>query len=150
MAKTLFRKETANKIIERVNRLQPANKALWGEMNATEMLLHANLCNAEIFQPIMPAKRTTLKQYLLRILALYIAPRFKKGIKGDAKKETVGKIDVSDFEQQKRRFIELINRFPENKGELTLPHIAFGNISTKEWGIAAYKHMDHHLRQFGV
>ena len=150
MEKTLFSKATANNIIERVNRLQPGNKARWGEMNATEMLFHSNLCNEEIFQPGMPAKKTTFKQYMLRILALYIVPNFKKGIRGDAKKETVGKIDVKDFEQQRRKFIELINRFPDHKGELTLPHIAFGNISTAEWGIAAYKHMYHHLRQFGV
>lgn len=150
MKKTLFHKATANDIIERVNRLQPDKKAIWGEMNATEMLLHSNLCNEEIFQPVTSAKTTTFKQYMLRILALYIAPNFKKGIKGDAKKETVGRIDVKEFEQQRQRFIELINRFPNHKGDLTLPHIAFGNISTKEWGIAAYKHMDHHLRQFGV
>ena len=110
-------------------------------MNATEMLLHANLCNEEIFQPIAPFKKTTVKQYLLRLLALYIAPNFKKGIKGDAKKETIGKVEVKEFEQLKKRFIELINRFPEHKGELTLPHIAFGNISTKQWGIAAYNNI---------
>lgn len=150
MEKTLFSRATANNIIERVHKLQPDNKAQWGKMNATEMLLHANLCNEEIFQPIVPSKKTTVKQYLLRLLALYIAPNFKKGIKGDAKKETIGKVEVKEFEQLKKRFIELINRFPEHKGELTLPHIAFGNISTKQWGIAAYKHMDHHLRQFGV
>ena len=150
MEKTLFNRATANHIVERVNRLKPINKPRWGKMNATEMLYHSNLCNEEIFQPILPTKKTTVKQYLLRLIALYIAPNFKKGIKGDTKKETVGKIDVKDFEQQKRKFIELINRFPEHKGELTLPHIAFGNISTKEWGVAAYKHIDHHLRQFGV
>jgi len=150
MEKTLFNKATANNIIERVNRLQPGNKAKWGAMNATEMLMHANLCNEEIFEPIAPTKKTTIKQYLLRIIALYIAPNFKKGIKGDTRKETIGKISAAAFEQQKKKFIQLINRFPEHKGELTLPHIAFGNISTKQWGIAAYKHMDHHLRQFGV
>ena len=150
MKKTLFNKETVDNIIERVNNLQPDNKARWGEMNATEMLFHSNLCNEEIFQPILPSEKTTMKQYLLRILALYIVPNFKKGIKGDVKKETVGKIRREDFTRQKGRFIELVNRFAEHKGELTLPHIAFGNISTKEWGMAAYKHMDHHLRQFGV
>ena len=150
MKKNLLFKEAAKSIIERVNNLQPTSKAQWGTMNATEMLLHANLCNEEIFQDIVPTKKTTVKQYLLRIVALYIAPNFKKGIKGDAKKETIGKIDASQFEKQKRKFIELIKYFPEHAEAITLPHIAFGNISTREWGIAAYKHMDHHLRQFGV
>ncbi len=87
MEKTLFSRATANFIIERVNKLQPNDKAKWGKMNATEMLLHANLCNEEIFQPIAPSKKTTVKQYLLRLLALYIAPNFKKGIKGDPRKK---------------------------------------------------------------
>jgi hypothetical protein len=148
MKKNLLYQEAAERIIQRVQRLEPTSKAQWGSMNATEMLLHANLCNEEIFENIRPGKRTTVKQYLLRILALYIAPNFKKGVKGDVKKETVGRIADRHFEEQKKKFIELIQRFPEHKGPITLPHIAFGNISKNEWGIAAYKHMDHHLRQF--
>ena len=150
MKKNLLYQTAADNIIARVQKLQPTSKAQWGTMNATEMLLHANLCNQEVFEDIVPVKRTTVKQYLLRILALYIAPHFKKGVKGDVRKETAGKIDAAQFEEQKARFIELINRYPNHKAPLTLPHIAFGNISTKEWGIAAYKHMDHHLRQFSV
>ena len=150
MKKNLLYNDAAKSIISRVKNLQATNKNVWGTMNATEMLLHVNLCNEEIFDNSTSAKRTTFKQYLLRIIALYIAPNFKKGIKGDIKKETLGKIDALEFDKQKARFIELVKRFPEHKGPLTLPHIAFGNISTNQWGIAAYKHMDHHLRQFGV
>jgi hypothetical protein len=148
--KNLLYPEAAAHLITRVQNLQPDSPAQWGSMNATEMLLHANICNAEIFEDIEPIHKTTIKQFLLRILALYIAPNFKKGVKGDPKNDTKGKIDVMQFEAQKARFIELVQRFPQHKGPLTLPHIAFGNISTREWGIAAYKHMDHHLRQFGV
>jgi hypothetical protein len=150
MRKNLFAKQAAGQIIDRVKQLQPDSKAVWGKMNATEMLLHCNLCNKQIFEGGIITQKTTLKQYLLRILALYIAPNFKKGINGDPENETVGIIAASQFEQQKERFIQLICRFPDHQSVLTLPHIAFGNISTKQWGIAAYKHMDHHLRQFGV
>lgn len=150
MKKNLLYQQTADSIIERAKKLKPDNKAGWGEMNATEMLLHANLCNEEIFMPVTSRRSTTFKQYLLRVIALYFAPHFKKGIKGDKQKETTGKIDNSKFEEQRERFIALIKKFPQYKQPITLSHIAFGNISTREWGIAAYKHMDHHLRQFGV
>lgn len=149
-ANNLLYDEAATEIIERVKKLQPGTPALWGRMNATEMLLHSNLCNSEIFEPVKPQKPTTPKQFLLRLLALYIAPKFKRGVAGDRAKETAGKGSIVDFEKEKERFIILIKHFVNYKGELTLPHIAFGNISTNEWGIAAYKHMDHHLRQFGV
>ena len=150
MSKNLFDSETAQQIIDRVQKLQPTSKARWGSMNATEMLLHANMCNEEIFSGAQPAGKTTYKQYLLRILALYIAPKFKKNIKGDGLKETTGKIDAASFKMQQQQFMQLIRRFPQHKDPVKLTHIAFGNISTNEWGIAAYKHMDHHLRQFGV
>ena len=150
MKKNLLYPEAAESIIGRVRELKAENKARWGKMTPTEMLLHANLCNEEIFAGLKPTKRTTVKQYLLRVLALYIAPNFKKNVRGDIKKETVGTITEKGFEEQKSKFVELIGRFPEHSGPLTPPHVAFGNISTTEWGIAAYKHMDHHLRQFGV
>lgn len=150
MKKNLLYQPATDSILERVKKLQSGSKAVWGKMNATEMLLHANLCNEEIFAPVTSHQSTSLKQYLLRIIALYLAPHFKKGIKGDSKKETIGKIETSKFEEQKEKFISLIKKFPENKQPITFYHIAFGNITTREWGIALYKHMDHHLRQFGV
>ncbi|HEU4632978.1 MAG TPA: DUF1569 domain-containing protein [Flavisolibacter sp.] len=150
MKKNLLYPEVAQQIIERVQRLQATSKAQWGKMNATEMLLHCNLCNEQIFKGEAFVKRTTARQYLLRLLALYVAPHFKKGIRGDAKNETKGRIGVWEFESQKQRFTENIGRFLLQKEPLRLPHIAFGNLSTGQWGIAAYKHMDHHLRQFGV
>jgi len=29
-------------------------------------------------------------------------------------------------------------------------HPLFGRLSFREWGVATYKHTDHHLRQFGA
>ncbi len=114
------------------------------------MLLHCNSCNREILEGQRDDRKTTVKQFLLRILALYVAPQFKKGIKGEKHHNTKGRIDHSAFDRERMEFINLINKFSVNTKKLTLSHPAFGNISTNEWGIAAYKHMDHHLRQFGV
>lgn len=150
MKKNLLDKSSADSISARAEKLSLTNKALWGEMNVTEMLYHCNLCNKEILEEDRGNKKTTFKQYLLRILALYIAPTFKKGIKGEDKNVTKGKIQNAEFEKQKAEFIHVVNQFPVNKRQLTLTHPAFGNISTNQWGIAAYKHMDHHLRQFGA
>jgi hypothetical protein len=47
--------------------------------------------------------------------------------------------------------IELTNKLgtlPE--GHKCLDHPFFGKMSAKEWATIAHKHMDHHLRQFGV
>lgn len=150
MKKNLLYKNSAQSIIKRVERLTPNHKNLWGRMNAIEMLMHCNSCNREIFEEKRGNSKTSLKQYFLRILALYIAPNFTKGIASERKHITKGKVFHTGFEEAKNEFIQLITRFPLNQQKLTLTHPAFGNISTKQWGIAAYKHMDHHLRQFGI
>ena len=150
MKNNLLKITAAEAIIQRVERLKPDSVNLWGEMNATEMLLHCNSCNKQIFEAERDGKKTTVKQLLLRLLALYIAPNFKKDIKSEPSHITKGKISSSEFDKQKAEFIKLIRQFPSNKKPMTLTHPAFGNISTNEWGIAAYKHMDHHLQQSGV
>jgi hypothetical protein len=150
MKKNLLNAQSAEHLVSRVNKLEAHSLQLWGEMNATEMLLHCNSCNNQILTVGRGMQKTSFKQYLLRILALYIAPAFKKGLKSEHTHITKGKIDARAFEEQKQEFIRLVTIFPTIKKELTLTHPAFGNISTKQWGIAAYKHMDHHLRQFGV
>lgn len=150
MKKNLFNASAVENIKKRVALLQADQPALWGKMNATEMLLHCNSCNREILEKERGDKKTTFKQLMLRWLALYIAPRFMKGIQSEPHHITTGKIEASQFAAQKEVFLSLIHQLHATQKPLTLTHPAFGNISTNEWGIAAYKHMDHHLRQFGV
>lgn len=150
MKKNLLNRETADFIIARVQNLSAIHQPQWGTMTASEMLLHCNSCNRQILEESRGQEKTSIKQYALRILALYIASDFKKNIQGEPRHETKGKTEDSDFEKYRKEFIHLIDQFPSNPRILTLSHPAFGNISTQEWGIAAYKHMDHHLRQFGV
>ena len=150
MKKNLLESSASEQLIERVKKLTPTNTQRWGEMNATEMLLHCNICNRQILDESRGDEKSSIKQYLLRILALYIAPNFKRGIKSEERNISKGKIDDSHFEEQKNVFIQIMKDFPHHVKPMTLTHPAFGNISSVEWGIAAYKHMDHHLRQFGV
>jgi hypothetical protein len=60
--------------------------------------------------------------------------------------------DDRDFESERRRLTDIINRFcelgPENASKQT--HSFFGRLSGEEWGFLMYKHLDHHFRQFGA
>ncbi|WP_185290640.1 DUF1569 domain-containing protein [Chryseobacterium lactis] len=150
MKKNLLNRKTADFIIARVQNLSAIHKSQWGSMTVCEMLLHCNSCNRQILEESRGQEKTSVKQYVLRILALYIASDFKKNIQGELRHNTKGETNDADFERYRDEFIHLVKKFPENIRPLTLSHPAFGNISTQEWGIAAYKHMDHHLRQFGV
>jgi hypothetical protein len=59
--------------------------------------------------------------------------------------------DQRDLHQEGERLLGLVERFASGKaGCTTHPHTFFGYLSPDEWGILMYKHIDHHLRQFGV
>ena len=60
--------------------------------------------------------------------------------------------DARDFNKEKEELVALINAFhhggPEKVGRF--PHPMFGSFTPQQWGMSMYKHLDHHLQQFGV
>jgi LPS sulfotransferase NodH len=60
--------------------------------------------------------------------------------------------DQRDLDQERERIVVLMDRFTAagRTGCTTHPHSFFGRITPDEWAILMYKHLDHHLRQFGV
>lgn len=150
MRKNLFDKNAANEIISRIKKLEVSQSAKWGEMNPTEMLYHCNLANMQILEGEQDYIKPSFKQKLLRFLSLHIVPQFPKNLKGAAVNDTHGRIDAGRFDEQKNRFIEIITAFPARNKPVRLVHPSFGYLSTKQWGVAAWMHMDHHLRQFGI
>jgi hypothetical protein len=150
MKRNLLDRQAAELIISRALKLHSASKPLWGRMNVQEMLLHCNLCNRQLLHGQDVNMHTGLKQKALKFLSLYVVPVFPKNLKGAEKNDTVGKVIPGDFDGQLQQFTGLIMAIAMHKETIRLHHIAFGKLTTKEWGIAAWKHMDHHLRQFGV
>jgi hypothetical protein len=60
--------------------------------------------------------------------------------------------DKRDLEIERKRLSGLIDRFVAAgpSGCTKHPHSFFGRLTPDEWAILMYKHLDHHLRQFGV
>lgn len=60
-------------------------------------------------------------------------------------------LDKRDFLEEKHKLVSLVNDFHEERVKKTRdPHPAFGHLTYDQWGQVQYKHLDHHLRQFGV
>jgi len=57
-----------------------------------------------------------------------------------------------DLDTERTRLLALIDRFTTSgpRGCTKNPHSFFGLLTPDEWAILMYKHLDHHLRQFGV
>ena len=53
---------------------------------------------------------------------------------------------------QKTGLIAHIRQFSEGGAAKCTPHPHpfFGKLTSEEWGIGMYKHLDHHFRQFGA
>lgn len=150
MKKSLRNNDCAEDLVRRVQALKAEAAPLWGRMNATEMLLHCNVVNEHLLNAPPHRKGTRLKQYIGRWLVLYLLPAFPKNARTPARNDTKGKIDPAAFGAERTKFITLIRQFPQHTKPIRLPHPYFGDLDTRQWGLAGWKHMDHHLRQFGV
>jgi len=60
--------------------------------------------------------------------------------------------DERDFGKERQRLSGLIDKFAAGgaAGCTKHPHTFFGKLTPQQWAILMYKHLDHHLRQFGV
>ena len=145
--KNLFDANVKNEIIGRINALSPQSQAQWGKMNVAQMLAHCQ----------MPLGVATGKHKLKRNFFLsLIGPLFKKQLFNDIPFKKNLPTDKSfiianpqGVEKEKLLLIDLINNFSETSmsGE---PHPFFGKLSKEEWSKGTWKHLDHHLTQFGV
>ena len=134
-------------IINRINSLKPESKPVWGKMTSAQMMAHCIEGLRGAFG------ETNLKRTLMGKLFGKMAKKsimsdkpFKQGLPTD--KSFIIK-DERKFEEEKSKLIGYIKRF--NSGSLTKnTHPFFGNMTTDEWDKLMAKHIDHHLRQFGV
>lgn len=146
----LFDQSTYNEIIERMNKLTPASKAKWGKMNVAQMLAHCK----EAFK--VPLSEKKLPRMFMGMLLgwmikskLYNEEPWKKNL------PTAPNFIIRDereFDKEKEGLTELVNRFfhAGPGGISRYPHPFFGKFTPEQWGKGMYKHLDHHLNQFGV
>lgn len=148
--KSLFDPAVTREMIDRINKLTRDSKPLWGKMTVAQMLAHMQ-------PPLRVALgEQHLKKGLMGFLFGSIAKRqmvnetpFKKNL------PTAPSFLVKEeknFEEEKNKLTYLVKRFSnEPRHSLdTRVHPFFGKLSADEWNILHWKHLDHHLRQFGV
>jgi hypothetical protein len=148
--KNIYEQSVLEEIKERINKLTPQSQALWGKMNVSQMLAH---CSATV--EAATGDRKHPRMLLGRILGPIAKPSFT-GPKPFAKSTPTAKeftiTHQPDFEHEKNKLVDLVQRFSSGGAEkcTTHPHMFFGKLTPEEWSIGMYKHLDHHLRQFGV
>jgi hypothetical protein len=148
--KTILDPEIHNELLSRLANLTPEAAPQWGQMSPSQMMEHT----ARVLD--MATGRKPMKQIFLGKALSWI---FKKEFLGDKpfkpNRPTGPDFKIKeqpDFEATRIRLSELVAEF-HNLGESGLDgnvHAFFGPLTGKQWGETQYKHLDHHLRQFGV
>jgi hypothetical protein len=148
----IFTKEVSNRIIERINKLTPESERQWGKMDVAKMLAHCNVAYEMIYEP---DKHPKPKFPMSLILKFFVKPM----VTGDKppKKDSptapqfIMKSD-KDFDAERARLIDYINRTTElGEGHFDGKEShSFGALNKNQWSNMLYKHLDHHLTQFGV
>lgn len=145
--KNLFDASVKEDIINRINKLSPQSPALWGKMNVSQMLAHCQMPLG-----VATGKHTLKGSFLLKL----VGPLFKKQLFNEVPFKRNLPTDKSfiianpqEFEKEKQNLVDMVNSFSATtmSGE---PHPFFGKLSKEEWSRGTWKHLDHHLQQFGV
>ena len=149
--KNIFQTEATDELIGRINKLTPDSPALWGKMNVAQMLAHCCVSYEMVYDNIHKAPNGFLKlilKWFVKESVVGDKPYKKNGQTAPAFIITTAK----DFEKEKARLIAYIEK-TRDLGESFFDQkesLSFGRLTVAQWNNMFYKHLDHHLSQFGV
>ncbi|MDQ8147581.1 MAG: hypothetical protein P3A31_06745 [Gemmatimonadota bacterium] len=144
---TIFDSAARQQLLTRLDRLAPTATPRWGRMTAPQMVSHLiesyRFGAGELTLPlwVVPFRP------IVRWVALYVLP-FPKAAPAApqllARAPDAWATDVAALRERIARFA------PPPVGTSRPPHPIFGVMRDADLGVLAYKHTDHHFRQFGV
>lgn len=149
--KNLFDVVLANQIKQRTDRLRTDSERQWGKMTVAQAISH---CGSALEMALGETRPP--RALIGRLIGSAIKPKvlgddeqFRRN-SGTAKELLVS--GERDLDAERARLCSLIDRFVSGGPTVctTHPHPFFGSLTPAEWAVLMYKHLDHHLRQFGV
>lgn len=148
---TLFNQKVHQDILSRIDSLTETSQPLWGKMDVAQMVKHCQMPllvangKMELPEDIGFFKKLGLK--LFKSMMYNDKPWPKNLTTPKSFKVT----DAQVFELERDQLKIAINEFHAKALNMHWPkHPYFGDFTTDQWGKIEYKHLDHHLRQFGA
>jgi hypothetical protein len=148
--KSLFEPTDRNSIVTRLQTLRPDSARQWGKMSVAQMLRHCAIA-LESGTGDRPMKQALIGKILM--------PFFKSSLLGEKPFQKGSPTDPTfvvtndcDFDEERNRLTNLIERFVSRGPDAAAmqTHSFFGKLTGEQWGRLMYKHIDHHLQQFGA
>lgn len=149
--KNILEQVNYDEMKERLGKLSPESQPEWGKMSVGQMLSHVSqaqeVLNGTQTLENIPFYAKLLKGFIKKVV-LSESP-YRKNMKTASQYIITSE---QDFEEQKNRLLEALEYFRKQSPEEMNKHShpLFGTMTPDEKGWSAYKHLDHHLKQFGV
>lgn len=147
----IFQQEVSEEVVQRINKLTPSTKPLWGKMSVDQMLAHCSVTYEMIYEDKHP-KPNFFTGLMLKMFV-------KKAVVSEAPYKKSSPTapaflikDSKNFDQEKERLVNFIRKtqqLGESHFDGKESH-SFGALNINEWNNMFYKHLNHHLSQFGV
>jgi hypothetical protein len=149
--KNLFEPSTVDELKSRLERLTPQSQRQWGRMDPAQAVAHCTAGLEMALGDFAPPRAMAG-----RMIGWAIKPiAFKESEPMRRNSPTVKGLiinDERDLDAERRKLCGTIDRFAAAgpQGCTSHPHSFFGRLTPDEWSAWMYKHLDHHLRQFGA
>lgn len=147
--KSVFNEKDNQELIDRINRLTPETQPVWGKMSVAQMLGHCQRA-VEVGTGLLELRRTAIGFIFGRMALKQLMNKpLSKNIPTDRSFIIPPSVE---FEAEREKLIEAYKALAEHgSGHIThKKHPFFGTMTTEEWDTLLWKHLDHHLQQFGV
>ena len=146
--KSIFEEGVASEVKERINQLDTTSQAHWGKMDVGQMLYHCQLpLNIILEKNDYGLKPNWFAKTFFK-KSMYSNKPWRKNL------PTMPMFRITDarsFETEKQELLNLVNELESQRNRNDWKeHPSFGKLTKDQWGKMQYKHLDHHLRQFGV
>jgi Protein of unknown function (DUF1569) len=148
MAKTIFDPTARAALFARIDRLAPQASARWGSFTAPRMMSHLiDAVRMALGELLIPQRKSFLANRVVRYLVIHVFPFPRGAPTAPALLARAPDNWTSDAAALKA----IIERAAaQANGGSWQAHPAFGVLSGADWGVLIHKHVDHHLKQFGV
>ena len=150
--KNLFDATVANQVKTRLGKLEPQSERRWGKMTPAQMLAHCSVSMQWAVGEVVPEKGALPIRLMGRLVKPMVLRNDDPMRKNSPTAKSLIVTGEPDLANERGRLSGLIDRFAAGGPAACTqnPHSFFGKMTPEEWAILMYKHLDHHLRQFGV
>ncbi|VAW18297.1 hypothetical protein MNBD_BACTEROID03-2211 [hydrothermal vent metagenome] len=146
--KSLFEETAFKEIMERIDLLEEKSPRKWGKMTVGQMIWHCQLPILTAVKNKKPQKKGSLLAQWFFKKSMYNDKPMRKNLPTSSQLKAK---ETRDFYKEHKILNQLVqDLYAVKEREQWNPNPLFGSFTKEQWGKMQYKHLDHHLRQFGV